>query len=446
MAATMIKSTTVSPQQYAGMTPAQQQAYLRTLPADQQQALVQAATSLTTNANRQFMQKSIRKLAPCPNASGAGYSQTYAPGATLVWDLPVIAGGVAAELLIVYNVLVNPATGTGAAYAANASAPYSLFQEVDVTYNGTQVRTLAYFLKLMSMLRGFQRSGPGLVIAGQSLTNVQNYTNTGAPLTVGSNNTWAGVLRIPLNAIAKDDFRGVLPINAQGTKPQLKVQCAQQLLGPDPLLCPIATTGGSGAAITIAAGSTVKAYVEYLDGTTYDSLQNLGLNLTGQPTVQYAWDQSLNPLSANLIQRQRIVSLKRHAYVVSIIIDGQQSTKFATIPNILGLQLAMDDSGQNAFKAVGLQTNTDVQLYFEQLRQLLGQDLDEGVILWVGGPLDGVQNPSSHLGPKLLDMTPGHWTAATHAYQVSAVGGVTGITPRVETFVVYINDGGFAST
>jgi len=443
--ATMTQTKIISAQQYAGMTPMQQAAYIKTLPPDQAAALQSAATQLVQNANRTFMQKGIRKFAPCPNASGAGYSQTYAAGTTLIWDLPVIAGGVAVELLLVYNLTVNPATGTGAAYGASIAAPENIFQEVDVTYNGTQRRELMYLERVLSVLRGWSRPKPGLVIAGQSLTNLQNYDNTGTPLTINTNNVWAGVQRIPLNPIAKDDFRGVLPINAQGTKPQLKVQCAQTFMSNDPLLSPVFANGGTGNAVTVTG--TVKAYVEFIDGTTTDSLTNLGLNLTGQPTVQVAWDQPLNPLNANLIQRQRIVTLKKHVYVVSILIDGQTLGKFSSIPNINGLQLAMDDSGQNAFKAVGLQTNVDVQLFFEQIRNnVLGQDLDEGVILWHPGPLVNVQNPSSHQGPQILDMTPGHWTAATHAYQVNAVGAQTGVTPRVETFVVYINDGGFAST
>lgn len=445
MASTTSQTKTVyTPQQLAQMTPGQQQAYLASLDAQSRSAVMQQLQTLRQNANKTFMQKSLRKLAPCANASGAGYSQNYASGTTLIYDLPVIAGAVAAEIVLVYNLTVNPATGTGAAYATNPSAPYSAFQEVDVTYNGTQVRILAYFLKLLQVLRGFMRPGPGLVIAGQSLTNIQNYENTGAPIVVNTNNTWAGVLRIPLNAIAKDDFRGVLPINAQGTKPQLKVQCAQTFMANDPLLSPVRTTAGTGAAVTVTG--TVKAFVEYMDGTSLDSLSSLGLDLTNQPTVQMFWDQPLNPLNANLVQRQRIVTLKKHVYVMSILIDGQQSSSFATVPNILGLQLSQDDSGQNAFRVVGLQSNNDVQLFFDQVRQRLGQDLDEGVIPWFLGPLEGTNDSSDHLGPQTFDMSPGHWVAATHAYQVSATGAQTGVTPRVETFVVSINDKGFAST
>lgn len=444
MATTMSK-TQYSPQQYASLSPSQQQAYLRTIPPDQQAALVSAATQLVQNANRQFMAKGIRKIAPLANAAGAGYSQNYVAGSTLIYDLPVIAGGVAAELLLVYSLTVNPATGAGAAYGVSVAAPENIFQEIDVTYNGTQVRALAYFYRVLSVLRGWNRPKPGLVIGGQANTNVTNYTNSGQPITINTNNTWAGVLRIPLNAIAKDDFRGVLPINAQGTKPQLRVQCAQNFMSNDPLLSPMFANGGTGNAVTVTG--TVKAFVEFIDGTATDQLMNLGLNLAGQPTVQVAWDQPLNPLSANLLQRQRIVNLKKHVYVASIVIDGQALGKFSTIPNITGLQLAMDDSGQNVFKAFGLQTNVDVQLFWEQQRNnILGQDVDEGVILWHPGPLVNVQNPSSHMGPQILDMTPGHWTAATHAYQVAAVGAQSGVTPRVETFVAYINDGGFAST
>jgi hypothetical protein len=433
-----------SADQIAALPPDQQAAVIGSLPAQQrgaaQMSVQQAMQQALVRSNRNFMRKSVEKIAACQLASGSGTSATFSPGTTLTFNMPTIGSAYVKALLITYNISITPATGTAAAYAANAAAPFNIFSELDVNYNGAQIKTHPYVLKLLDQLRGFGRGAQNAVIGGNNNATIAAQIVGTTPLVVGSANVWQGKLLLPLNALGEDTVPGLLPIMGVGNQAQLKLTCVSSFLGFDPLINPVATTGGTGAAITVNSG-TVTVDAIYLDGSNMDSNVGLTLSLAGEPTLQYFWDTPLNPLNQGLLQRQHISTLLEHWYTISIVIDGVQSSKFAAVTNLTQFEMSPDSVGQQKFVSYNVANNVVVYDYYDRIRRMTGQDLDEGVIIWVAAPTRGVIDPDNRAGNQVLNMRDGGYPATTHGYQVTAVSS-TNFTPRVETFLLSMNYAG----
>ncbi|MBX6773087.1 MAG: hypothetical protein IRY83_15280 [Chloroflexi bacterium] len=431
----------LSPQQIAQLPTAQQQQYLASLPPQQRQAIAaQVAQIQAQQANQEAMRKSLRKYAYCPVTGGSGTTATYTSGQVLSFDLPVVGSGYACGLLIHYNITFTPANGTSAAYAINQAAPWNIFSQIELDYNGVQIRTHPYILKILDQLRGYGRAAQNAVVLGSGNSLINQNINNLPSLTVGSANTWSGMMYLPLNALGTATVPGLLPIMGVGNRPQLKLTCAPSFLGPDPLLNPLSPAGGSGNAVTINSGS-VFVDVHYLDGTNLQSPAPYAISLQGQPTLQYYWDTPLAPLTSGSNNRQHINTLLEHWFVVSVVIDGQQSNTFvSSVANIQAIQLSPDSVGQQSLINYGFGNNLTIYDYYNDIRRLTGQDLDAGVIIWVAGNLQGVNDPDSRMGAQPLNMRDGGFPAATHAYQIGTVGtSIAGLTPRVETFLISMN-------
>lgn len=457
------KGLLLTPAQIANLPPQQQTAYMNSLSPAERQLVASEIANKKQQDNRVFLRKSIERIAYCPASGGSGNTQVYTPGTTLVYDFPVIGGGYAKGLLIRYTLNLTFATGTSAAYALNQAAPFNIFQELQVVYNGQQIRTHPYVMKVLDQVAGYAKYPQmnGVVANLQNSATVNNFLGVNAPAAGVINNTfngstatgaqtWTGAMYLPLNAIASDTVPGLLPVMGVGNKPQIKLICASSFLGNDPLLNPVYASGGSaGWAVTVANTSTVSVDMVYHDGTTLSDPNGVAMDLTAEPTLQYYWDTPLNPLSANLLMRQHISTLLEHVYVISVLIDGQTAGKFSTIANITQMQLSADSVGQQNFMSFNIANNIPVGDYYDRMiRRVHGQDLDEGVFLWVDGPCRGTRDADDRTGVQTLNMQPGGYPASTHAYQVSAVGGLSPTdggakaTPRVETFLLSLNYNG----
>lgn len=399
--------------------------------------------------NRAFMRGSLERVAYCPVTGGSGTTASYVPGNVLFFDLPVVGSAFAKALLITYSLTVTPTSSGTASYLANAAAPWNIFSEMKLDYGNTQIRTHPYFLKVLDQIQGYQRGQRNQVLGGVNDANLAAQIVGTTPLVVGSANTWQGKMLLRLNALGEDSVPGVLPIMGVGNKPQLKLTCAPSFMGNDPLLNPVQGTNGTGTAAVAVTGS-INVDVVYLDGANMASPQPLTLNLANEPTLQYIWDAPLTPFSSGSIQRQRFITLLEHWVVCSIIIDGNSSQQFMSstggntnpYANLTGFELSPDGVGQNLFKNWNISNNVSIYDYYDrEVRRPHGQDLDPGVILWVDAASRGITNPDNRNGHQVLNMMPnGGYTAATHAYQVSNVTTSTsGLTPRVETFLLSMN-------
>src|SRR6266700_5631073 len=156
---------TLSPAQIAQLPPNEQAQYIKGLTPSQQQIVAMEVQNQTISASRQFMRNSIERVAYMPVTGGSGVSATYSAGTTLYFDFPTVPG-FAKGILITYSLTVNPAAGSSATYAVNAAAPWSIFSELQVLYNGPQIRTHPYIMKLMDQTLGFTRGQRNQVLAG----------------------------------------------------------------------------------------------------------------------------------------------------------------------------------------------------------------------------------------------------------------------------------------
>jgi hypothetical protein len=428
----------LTPREISQMPPHEQAKHMQSMNQHQRALVQNEINDQRIRDNRRFMRQSLEKIAYCPVAGGSGVTAAYSPGTTLVFDMPVVGSGFAKGLLVTYNLTVTPATAGGAAYAVNAAAPWNIFSEVDLLYNGPQIRTHPYIFKLLDQTKGFSRGQRNQVLAGQNdATIAQNVVGT-VPVVVNTGNTWLGKIFIPFNALGEDSVPGMLPVMGVGNKPQLKLQCVSSFMGVDPLLNPVTGTGG--ASPSVAVSGNINVDMIYLDGQSMESPVPLTLNLAGEPTLQYFWDTPLNPLNANLIQRQHINTLLEHWYVFSILIDGGQSNQFATLANITNFELSPDSVGQQTFLNYNVANNISIYDWYDRyVRRLIGQDLDNGVFPWVMAPTRGVIDADNRNGIQTLNMRPGGYPATTHGYQVASTGGISGVTPRVETLLVSMN-------
>ncbi len=409
----------------------QQQAIQALIAQQQQQAL--------RKQDLDFM-RSLEQIAACPVTGGSGQTATYAVGSTFYFDLPVMPSGFAKGLLIKYNFTsVKPATGTAAAYALTQAAQWAIFSEINLQYNGAQIRTHPYFLKIQDMLRGRMAGAQNKVLAGNNDSVVAASICSSTPIVINADNVWQGQFYLPLNALSEDDVRGLLPASGAGTHAQLKLTTPANFMGNDPLINPIYNVSGTGA--SVAAVGTISVDMVYLDGHTLDSPSLLPPppSVYG-PTLQYYWEPSLTPVNTNAMSRQTVTNKMKHHVMASVVIDGAQSNLFSTWANLTQFELTGDATGSQKLKSWNVSNNVPIADYWDrEIRRKILQDLDPGVILWVASPIRGTVNASNRMGQLALNMYPGGFPTATHGYNVVTPGSPTGYSARVETFLLSEN-------
>lgn len=424
-----------------GMTPTQRRDYLSSVSPSDQAAASAAVASARAQANADYLARAEESIATCFPTSG-GISAPYVAGQTNIYNLPTAEGAMIKELLFTVSINVTLATGTSATYAATAGGAIAGAAQgidtIEVNYNGVQAKLRPMLTFILEWLKGYGRSPNWVVNAGNSDTTIESALKS-FTLTAGTT-TWVSTFRLRLNALHPHDPAGILPSMGSVTPGFVKVNCAQALLGNDPILNTVYGSGGTGNAVTINAGTSTFVKVEaiYTDGTHLGGPVPLLLDLAGEPTCQYIMDQTLQPLAAGSIQRQKIATLQQHYFVISIVVDGVQQASFSTVGNLTGFELDKDSVGQNKFKQFGTGTNISVNDFYEYLRNTFGQDMPvEGIIPWVVAPAFGTMNADNRNGTRVLNMTPGGWTDVHHAYQLTSTG--SNGTPRVETYVVSLN-------
>lgn len=443
MAATNAAPRPLTAGELAAMSIPQRNAYFAQLPADRANAERSAFDASRVAMNREYMRRCIRHLTIAPQASGGALTQPFANGQLLSYLVPTANNGFLEALRIRLVLTVTPATGTGATYQLNAAAPFSVLDSIQIVYNGTQMNMRPLIMKVLMQLSGYMQSpSPQVPVGGnfESDPVIDNYITSTFPFTAGSGNSWNFEFRIPLNALHPQDARGMLPIMAPGTDVLVNLNCVGAPMGPDPILSPISTTGGTGAAVTITGTGQVIA--EYRDGKTLQGPILQGLDVLDMGTVQYMKDQNLNNMTAGIINRQKLSMVNYLYYVISYIVDGQQSNKYAATSNIQVLELDMDTVGANQFWKYGTGTNIDVREFYVDIQDDIGQDIDEGIVPWVRAPIMNTADASNLDGTAFLNTTPSGWTDVHYGVQVAAVGAVAGINPRIETFCVLVNTAG----
>lgn len=438
-----VNTATVSPSP-SPVSPGQQAVVAASQSAAQQAAAAQAAANAKQANNLRFMRYAIFEPKLC-SVPGGGYSATYAPNSTLRFNMPNINGGFVRRIRLIFNLTLTMAAGTGATYVAGFRAPYTLVSSIEVFLRRTLSKFPPYVIpdvyKLLGKAENYYAAG---VLAGQSDSVVQGDLMSSLPVAVGAN-TWKFVIEFDVNTFHQLSVAGLLPTQAGGITPQLNVITTPALLGPDPTQNPVAVGTGTGQAVT--ATGTVQCEVDVADGTHFYGRDKLSPDISGMPAIQWLTDDRVNILQAGSTYQQKISNMNQLWMVLSYIIDGQQSNQFATTNNIQRIYLSTDEGKANFFRNYGIGSDFPVVRYLEMVRRTIKQDIDEGVIPWVFASSMGTINPDNRDGVMMLNTRPSGvaqdgWPSVYHGYQLAATGAVSGIAPRVETFVIAANTDG----
>jgi hypothetical protein len=411
--------------------------------AAQQQAAAAQMADMQRMQNRQFMALSLNKKALAQQANGGANNQAFVAGQPLTYNVPTANNGYLTGFWVNCLLTITLAAGTSAVYALTAEAPLSLIDSIVVNYGGPQHNFRPYILKYyFQMLQRLANYFPRTVLTGQVDSTMQAYynstTNNAFPVVVGAN-TWNFRFFVPMNLIHPQDCRGIMPIQNGETTCQIVINCAGAPEGVDPILATTSPVSGTGQTNTVTGTVSIEAV--YKDGQTYSQLGALQPNLSGVQTCQLVRDTPLNNLGSGQVFRNKVSFLHKIPWLWIAIIDGNQSNKLAATTNLQLLETSADATGMRPFIRYGLNTNLDVRSYYDDLSNLLDQDMDEGLIPLVYGPIFEQAEAGLREGQAYLDMTTSSgWTDFHYGVQLTSVGGVAGISPRIETHLILLND------
>ncbi len=420
------------------------------MPTQQQPMDAAQAAAIQAAQNRAFMALSHNKEVLCMQANGGALNQNWVAGQPLTYTIPTANNAFLTGLWIECSLTVNPAAGSSAVYGLTAAGPLALIDSIQVQYGGQQHNFRPVILKYLAQLSGYtKQTAYRSILAGQATNALDSYyTSSQFALTTGTANAWTFFFYMPMNLLHPQDVRGILPIQNGETSAQVVINCAGNALGLDPLLNAVYPVSGTGHAITM--GGSIAVVAEYKDGATYSQLAALQPNLSGIETVQLMRDTPLMNVTAGQIYRNKLSFLKKVPYLITFAIDTVASNKFSSLSNISYIETSGDSTGNRPFLRFGTNTNLNVKEFFNDLTGKwttgIGQDLDEGVLPWVYGPIFQQADPSNLEGAHFLDATiQSGWTDFHYGLQFTSTtsttfAGFTTPTPRFETHAVIIND------
>lgn len=391
--------------------------------------------------NANYLRMTIPKYALC-EANGGALSASYNSSAPTVmtFQIPQSASGWATELLIDANLVVNyTAATTSPSIAVNAAGVAAAFSSMTLQFgsNTSQIDLRPYFAYVNKRLSGYNRSLYGQT-EGNAVPAISALLYT-SPSVAAGNNTWKFRIRVPLNALHPLTAEGMIPAMGNTGKGIIRLQPSAEFVGPDPVLSAVSTNG------KVSVTGTVEVKMGYRDGHSLATLQQMApvvLGPAGIGTVQYVQLEAKQNLVANLYQRQHISTTLPIYRLVNIVVDGNQSSSFSTVSNILGYEISLDANAGTALRKYDNSENVTMTDYYQVLRDHYGQDLDEGVLLAVDALGSNVVNPSNQDGGAILNMTSNGYTAAHVGVKLNSVGSVAGIAPRIENWALVVNPQG----
>jgi len=426
--------------------------YFASLPPDQAAAQQAQLQNYIYGQNRDYMKKTVRKKAIAKPSGSSALNVTFATQTQYTFNAPVANDAFLEGFLVRVNLALDFAAGSSAVYAATKAAELALIKQITVLYQGTQFKFPPYILKELRRLYGiYMPTWPDAVLAGSHNTLLDAYVTQGVLPVSGSNQTVNVEFYVPLNLLHPQDVRGLLPIDGDSTTCQIVVETCPAYVGNDPALNPWYVVSGTGHAITAHSGGTetIQLIACYRDGMTMSKKDTMPISFDGIGTVQFQNDVQLTGLNNATTSRQKITKLEQHYFALLTIIDGQQATDYSLISNINYLDLGTDETGTNLFWAYGTGTNLSIYEYFNDIRWLIKQDLAPGIVPLAYAPIYNEADPSNLNGSHILNCDPSQngWSAIHYGVQMATVSApLTGVTPRVECNLIWVNPRGLVST
>lgn len=408
----------------------------------------QQVADLRAANNADYLASVCNRWAVCsPSGGGNALNQAYASNTVLYYDMPLVDDGWLQSLQFDLDLNLDFAIGAGGAnYALTAAGPFGLFDSFEILVAGISISKIRpYMCELIAIQRGYNRP-LNSVVNNTSNSTIANQLKTLA-VTANSTNEWKFTFRLPLRNLHDHMMAGMLPISAQFSKVQLKVTTTASIYGVDPMTNAVCSGGtGTGQAVTLHNGgpNSLKVTAIYRDGVSTTQTSKKQLQWQGESTLLWNIDQPITSLVAGTStpNKGRLTTALQHSMVDAIVIDGNQSTTFSTISNILGISLDTDQTGKNYFYRFGTNTQQTMYDWYEEVRLIYGQDFPIGVVPWINAMVVGADDPDSRMGRTFLDMTAKQWTNVYHTYFLNSVGGVGGITPRIELYELSIDPTG----
>jgi hypothetical protein len=391
----------------------------------------QQAKAIQAQKNRDFMRLSTVQ----PIAANAQNGTTYANGQLMNFDVPIVAGAFVEKVRVHYNVSYTNTPGGTPGLAYTAAGPLALFNDVSVLFGNKQVTMHPYMTKILAQTRGYNRTPFGSVI-GNNQAGIQNALYSQAAIASGAN-TMKGYFDVPLTMVHPSSPYGLIPIGSSGTRMQVQLQTATNMVGQDPLNYPLALTSLSATNVVSAVTGTVTVVIYYRDFKSFVTPQALECDLTGLPTAQAIRMRDINPISAGSLQFSSLTNPYPFVKIASIVIDGGSVTKFADAANIQAFRI---DGAENTSSALRVydQSTGGINQYYARNREIYGQDLDEGVLLFDANA-ENSTDASNQEGESWMNVSSSGFPASRLGFQLGTTSTALNIVPRVVTMGCIIN-------
>ena len=310
---------------------------------------------------------------------------TFAAGSQLSFTAPILPGW-ARKMRIFYdlNVALTSAGGAGTA-TLNAGAPYNILSNVAVDFSGQNHRNHSgYLLKLL------QQTYRGLLDLDASKAYANAIISSSLPVAAGAagvevDNKWKGYMDVPLQ-IEANDVGGLVPIGESATPLTLRLTCAPQFAGTDPLSNCISLVGDTVAVVT----GTITAVVDYRYGQSVHSPAI-------RPETPYigTFAKIIDQVTAiNNTSDYTTTELRQpypHLKVMQLVVVPSLGSQFCDPAEIGGTRFDLDPSTVMLdYSPAGAGYNG---LLVDQ-RELYHGDLDPGVIVYdfIAGSMPEVPN------------------------------------------------------
>lgn len=400
----------------------------------------QQAKALQAIKNRDFMRIGYPQPILCNATGGTAYNA----GQLMNFDVPIVPGAYIEKIRVYWTLNFTNTQGAtpGIALTPGGTGGYSLFSDFSLNFGNKQITMHPYFSKVLQTLRGYNRTPAGTVI-GNNAAGVQTVLFN-QPAIVNGANAWNGYFDVPTTLVHPSSPYGLLPIGGSGTRAQIQLTTAPALTGTagqaDPLNHAIAITAGATNALSAITG-TVNVVVFYRDFKSMATPQALEADLTGLPTAQVLRLRDISPAVSGSLNFLSITNPYPFLKTASIIIDGQSSTKFCAANNIQAFRIDGAENTSSQLRTYD-STNGGMANYFSRHRELYGQDLDEGVIVFDANAENGVDS-SNQEGEMWLNVSNSGYPAARLGFQVGTVSN-TNITPRIVNIGAVMNPVGIS--
>ena len=421
-------------------------------PQSQQAVQAQLAVLAKKAANKRYISECVRKITPA--LTNGQPTQAYVNGQPLTYNLPQVNNGYARGIIVRTTLSYTLAAGTSAVYGLTAAGNLAIFDTIEVKYNRSQIKFRPLWLRQLALSGALEWisipsiGGSGYGGQQDDTAYVDAYLSPTMTVAVGAN-TYQQDIFIPFNLLSPFEDRGLLPCMPGETGIQVILNCSASLFGTDPVYNAIYLVSGTGGAISAVTG-TCKVIEIYSDGEVYRQTQALNYDMSAlDGTIQIQQDSPLTALVTGTAQHNTagLTIIGKHYYVGLLVVDFNQSNKYAASTNINYLDISKDGVGANTFQRWGQGSNLDIQDWYWMARQKhRNNDLDQGVFFFIEAPLTGQTSwgdGGGLDGMQYLDNSTLGWPAWHYSVGLNTINGLGAPNAaRIEPLCVYVNPQG----